>query len=339
MTFNDFDFTVPAGLIAQNPLKERDASRLLQVRGDEFIDHQFTHLAHLISEKDLLVLNNTRVLPARLFGRKKSGGKVEILFERKVDDRRFLAQLKFNGTIRPGTELLVGNNENLVVLDRQSQFFLIRSSKPIMEILDTLGSVPLPPYIKRESVSEDQKRYQTIYALNPGAVAAPTAGLHLTDGLLQKIKSSGIGVGFLTLHVGAGTFLPVRKEQLETKKLHKEQFIVNADLCEQIKKVKSNQGRVIAVGTTVVRALESLGQQGKIEPIEGETDIFITPGFKFKVVDAMVTNFHLPGSSLIMLVSAFAGRETILKSYRHAIKNNYRFFSYGDAMFLEKQTQ
>lgn len=330
---------MPAHLIAQNPLKERDASRLLQVRDDEFIDHQFTHLAHLINENDLLVLNNTRVLPARLFGRKKSGGKVEILFERKVDDCRFLAQLKFNGNIRPDTELLVGNTENLVVLDRQSQFFLLRSSKPIMEILDTLGSVPLPPYIKRESVSEDQKRYQTIYALNPGAVAAPTAGLHLTDGLLQKIKSSGIGVGFLTLHVGAGTFLPVRKEQLETKKLHKEQFIVNADLCEQIKKVKSNQGRVIAVGTTVVRALESLGQQGKIEPIEGETDIFITPGFKFKVVDAMVTNFHLPGSSLIMLVSAFAGRETILKSYRHAIKNNYRFFSYGDAMFLEKQTQ
>jgi S-adenosylmethionine:tRNA ribosyltransferase-isomerase len=208
-----------------------------------------------------------------------------------------------------------------------------------MEILNNSGSVPLPPYIKRESLLADEKRYQTIFASESGAVAAPTAGLHFTDSLLEEISSNGIEIGYLTLHVGAGTFMPLREEQLETKKLHKEQFIIDRILCEKIDKARSNQGRVIAVGTTVVRALESIAKQGQIEAFQGETDIFITPGFEFKVIDAMVTNFHLPESSLIMLVSAFAGAQTILKSYQHAINSGYRFYSYGDAMFLEKQRQ
>ena len=285
------------------------------------------------------VLNNTRVVKARLLARKRSGGKAEVLFERMIDESTFIGQIKFSGKLRPGSELLVGNNKNLEVVDRKGHFFLMRANKPIMEILDTLGLVPLTPYIKRESVSEDQKRYQTIFASESGAVAAPTAGLHFTKSLLEEISDNGIEIGYLTLHVGAGTFMPLREQQIETKKLHKEQFIIDASLCEQINRTRSNNGRIIAIGTTVVRAIESLANKGEIKPFQGETDIFITPGFEFKVIDAMVTNFHLPESSLIMLVSAFAGTQTILKSYQHAIKNDYRFYSYGDAMFLEKQRQ
>ncbi len=339
MEIKDFQFSVPEHLIAQNPLEERDASRLLHVQDTRLKDHQFTELKNILRENDLLILNNTRVVKARLLGRKTSGGRVEILFERSIDESTFIGQIKFSGKLRPGSELLVGNNENLEVLERQGHFFLLRSDKPIMEILDNSGSVPLPPYIKRDSVPVDEKRYQTIFASESGAVAAPTAGLHFTDSLLEEISSNGIDIGYLTLHVGAGTFMPLREEQLETKKLHKEQFMIDRILCKKIDKAKSNQGRIIAVGTTVVRALESIAQEGRIEAFQGETDIFITPGFEFKVIDAMVTNFHLPESSLIMLVSAFAGTQTILKSYQHAINSDYRFYSYGDAMFLEKQRQ
>ena len=339
MEIKDFQFSVPKHLIAQNPLEERDASRLLHVQDSQLKDHQFTDLKNLLRENDLLILNNTRVVKARLLGRKTSGGRVEILFERSIDESTFIGQIKFSGKLRPGSELIVGNNEDLEVLERQGHFFLLRSDKPIMEILDNSGSVPLPPYIKRDSMPVDEKRYQTIFASESGAVAAPTAGLHFTDSLLEEISSNGIDIGYLTLHVGAGTFMPLREEQLETKKLHKEQFMIDRILCKKIDKAKSNQGRIIAVGTTVVRALESIAQEGRIEAFQGETDIFITPGFEFKVIDAMVTNFHLPESSLIMLVSAFAGEQTILKSYQHAINNEYRFYSYGDAMFLEKQRQ
>ena len=339
MEIKDFQFSVPKHLIAQNPLEERDTSRLLHVQDTRLKDHQFTDLKNLLRENDLLILNNTRVVKARLLGRKKSGGRVEILFERSIDESTFIGQIKFSGKLRPGSELIVGNNEDLEVLERQGHFFLLRSDKPIMEILDNSGSVPLPPYIKRDSMPVDEKRYQTIFASESGAVAAPTAGLHFTDSLLEDISSNGIDIGYLTLHVGAGTFMPLREEQLETKKLHKEQFMIDRILCKKIDKAKSNQGRIIAVGTTVVRALESIAQQGRIEAFQGETDIFITPGFEFKVIDAMVTNFHLPESSLIMLVSAFAGTQTILKSYQHAINSDYRFYSYGDAMFLEKQRQ
>lgn len=339
MEIKDFQFSVPKHLIAQNPLEERDTSRLLHVQDTRLKDHQFTDLKNLLRENDLLILNNTRVVKARLLGRKTSGGRVEILFERSIDESTFISQIKFSGKLRPGSELIVGNNEDLEVLERRGHFFLLRSEKPIMEILDNSGSVPLPPYIKRDSMPVDEKRYQTIFASESGAVAAPTAGLHFTDSLLEEISSNGIDIGYLTLHVGAGTFMPLREEQLETKKLHKEQFMIDRILCKKIDKAKSNQGRIIAVGTTVVRALESIAQQGKIEAFQGETDIFITPGFEFKVIDAMVTNFHLPESSLIMLVSAFAGTQTILKSYQHAINSDYRFYSYGDAMFLEKQRQ
>ena len=339
MEIKDFQFSVPKHLIAQNPLEERDTSRLLHVQDTRLKDHQFTDLKNLLRENDLLILNNTRVVKARLLGRKKSGGRVEILFERSIDESTFIGQIKFSGKLRPGSELIVGNNEDLEVLERQGHFFLLRSDKPIMEILDNSGSVPLPPYIKRDSMPVDEKRYQTIFASESGAVAAPTAGLHFTDSLLEEISSNGIDIGYLTLHVGAGTFMPLREEQLETKTLHKEKFIIDQILCKKIDKAKSNQGRIIAVGTTVVRALESIAQQGRIEAFQGETDIFITPGFEFKVIDAMVTNFHLPESSLIMLVSAFAGTQTILKSYQHAINSDYRFYSYGDAMFLEKQRQ
>ncbi len=339
MEIKDFQFSVPKHLIAQNPLEERDTSRLLHVQDTRLKDHQFTDLKNLLRENDLLILNNTRVVKARLLGRKTSGGRVEILFERSIDESTFIGQIKFSGKLRPGSELIVGNNEDLEVLERRGHFFLLRSDKPIMEILDNSGSVPLPPYIKRDSMPVDEKRYQTIFASESGAVAAPTAGLHFTDSLLEDISSNGIDIGYLTLHVGAGTFMPLREEQLETKKLHKEQFMIDRILCKKIDKAKSNQGRIIAVGTTVVRALESIAQQGRIEAFQGETDIFITPGFEFKVIDAMVTNFHLPESSLIMLVSAFAGTQTILKSYQHAINSDYRFYSYGDAMFLEKQRQ
>ena len=339
MEIKDFQFSVPKHLIAQNPLEERDTSRLLHVQDTRLKDHQFTDLKNLLRENDLLILNNTRVVKARLLGRKTSGGRVEILFERSIDESTFIGQIKFSGKLRPGSELIVGNNEDLEVLERRGHFFLLRSEKPIMEILDNSGSVPLPPYIKRDSMPVDEKRYQTIFASESGAVAAPTAGLHFTDSLLEEISSNGIDIGYLTLHVGAGTFMPLREEQLETKKLHKEQFMIDRILCKKIDKAKSNQGRIIAVGTTVVRALESIAQEGRIEAFQGETDIFITPGFEFKVIDAMVTNFHLPESSLIMLVSAFAGTQTILKSYQHAINSDYRFYSYGDAMFLEKQRQ
>ena len=339
MEIKDFQFSVPKHLIAQNPLEERDTSRLLHVQDTRLKDHQFTDLKNLLRENDLLILNNTRVVKARLLGRKTSGGRVEILFERSIDESTFIGQIKFSGKLRPGSELIVGNNEDLEVLERRGHFFLLRSDKPIMEILDNSGSVPLPPYIKRDSMPVDEKRYQTIFASESGAVAAPTAGLHFTDSLLEDISSNGIDIGYLTLHVGAGTFMPLREEQLETKKLHKEQFMIDRILCKKIDKAKSNQGRIIAVGTTVVRALESIAQEGRIEAFQGETDIFIAPGFEFKVIDAMVTNFHLPESSLIMLVSAFAGTQTILKSYQHAINSDYRFYSYGDAMFLEKQRQ
>ena len=339
MEIKDFQFSVPKHLIAQNPLEERDASRLLHVQDTRLKDHQFTDLKNLLRENDLLILNNTRVVKARLLGRKISGGRVEILFERSIDESTFIGQIKFSGKLRPGSELIVGNNEDLEVLERRGHFFLLRSEKPIMEILDNSGSVPLPPYIKRDSMPVDEKRYQTVFASESGAVAAPTAGLHFTDSLLEDISSNGIDIGYLTLHVGAGTFMPLREEQLETKTLHKEQFMIDQILCKKIDKAKSNQGRIIAVGTTVVRALESIAQQGKIEAFQGETDIFIAPGFEFKVIDAMVTNFHLPESSLIMLFSAFAGTLTILKSYQHAINSDYRFYSYGDAMFLEKQRQ
>jgi S-adenosylmethionine:tRNA ribosyltransferase-isomerase len=333
---SDFNIDIPIESIAQTPLKDRSSSKLLHLKGDVIDDQNFSDIPQLLKKHDLLILNNTKVLPARLFGNKVSGGKVEIFFERLLSEMSFLAQLKFSGKVHIGTEIIINDDIVLKVKKREQQFFTIMSNSPVMDILYSDGLTPLPPYIKRGPNEEDRNRYQTVFAKKEGAVAAPTAGLHFTNDILDEIKEKGISIGELTLHVGAGTFAPLRDEQIESKKLHEEYFEVDQKLCEQIKAAKANDGRIIAVGTTVVRALESLMQKNGIEPINDKTDIFITPGFNFELVDAMITNFHLPESSLIMLVSAFAGRETILKSYQHAVDNGYRFYSYGDSMFIDR---
>lgn len=332
---SDFNIDIPIESIAQTPLKDRSSSKLLHLKGDVIDDQNFSDIPQLLKKHDLLILNNTKVLPARLFGNKLSGGKVEIFFERLLSEMSFLAQLKFSGKVHIGTEIIINDDIVLKIKKREQQFFTIMSNSPVMDILYSDGLTPLPPYIKRGPNEEDRNRYQTVFAKKEGAVAAPTAGLHFTNDILDEIKEKGISIGELTLHVGAGTFAPLRDEQIESKKLHEEYFEVDQKLCEQIKAAKANDGRIIAVGTTVVRALESLMQKNGIEPINDKTDIFITPGFNFELVDAMITNFHLPESSLIMLVSAFAGRETILKSYQHAVDNGYRFYSYGDSMFID----
>lgn len=333
---SDFNIDIPIESIAQTPLKDRSSSKLLHLKGDVIDDQNFSDIPQLLKKHDLLILNNTKVLPARLFGNKVSGGKVEIFFERLLSEMSFLAQLKFSGKVHIGTEIIINDDIVLKVKKREQQFFTIMSNSPVMDILYSDGLTPLPPYIKRGPNEEDRNRYQTVFAKKEGAVAAPTAGLHFTNDILDEIKEKGISIGELTLHVGAGTFAPLRDEQIESKKLHEEYFEVDQKLCEQIKAAKANDGRIIAVGTTVVRALESLMQKNGIQPINDKTDIFITPGFNFELVDAMLTNFHLPESSLIMLVSAFAGRETILKSYQHAVDNGYRFYSYGDSMFIDR---
>ena len=333
---SDFNIDIPTESIAQTPLKDRSSSKLLHLKGDVIDDQNFSDIPQLLKKHDLLILNNTKVLPARLFGNKVSGGKVEIFFERLLSEMSFLAQLKFSGKVHIGTEIIINDDIVLKVKKREQQFFTIMSNSPVMDILYSDGLTPLPPYIKRGPNEEDRNRYQTVFAKKEGAVAAPTAGLHFTNDILDEIREKGISIGELTLHVGAGTFAPLRDEQIESKKLHEEYFEVDQKLCEQIKAAKANDGRIIAVGTTVVRALESLMQKNGIEPINDKTDIFITPGFNFELVDAMITNFHLPESSLIMLVSAFAGRETILKSYQHAVDNGYRFYSYGDSMFIDR---
>ena len=333
---SDFNIDIPIESIAQTPLKDRSSSKLLHLKGDVIDDQKFSDIPQLLKKHDLLILNNTKVLPARLFGNKVSGGKVEIFFERLLSEMSFLAQLKFSGKVHIGTEIIINDDIVLKIKKREQQFFTIMSNSPVMDILYSDGLTPLPPYIKRGPNEEDRNRYQTVFAKKEGAVAAPTAGLHFTNDILNEIREKGISIGELTLHVGAGTFAPLRYEQIESKKLHEEYFEVDQKLCEQIKAAKANDGRIIAVGTTVVRALESLMQKNGIEPINDKTDIFITPGFNFELVDAMITNFHLPESSLIMLVSAFAGRETILKSYQHAVDNGYRFYSYGDSMFIDR---
>mgnify|MGYP003322258197 FL=1 len=333
---SDFRINIPSESIAQTPLKDRSSSRLMHLEHDSINDLTFSDLPQMLRKNDLLILNNTKVLPARLLGKKESGGKVEIFFERLLTDLSFLAQLKFSGKIHLGTRIVINEEVFLKIEARENQFFTISTETSVMKILNSNGLTPLPPYIKRIPNKDDRRRYQTVFAKREGAVAAPTAGLHFTPDVLNEIRNKGVEIGELTLHVGAGTFAPLRAEQIKSRKLHQEYFEIDQALCDQIKIAKSNGGRVIAVGTTVVRALESLMQENGIEPMSGLTDIFIVPGFDFQLVDAMVTNFHLPESSLIMLVSAFAGKERILKSYQHAVDNGYRFYSYGDSMFLEK---
>lgn len=332
-----FHYDLPDELIAQQPTLERGASRLLALGpGDERRDLQFAALAQLLRDGDLLVANDTRVLPGRLHGRKSSGGRVELLLERILAADTALVQLRSSHPPKPGSQLEFDGDVRAEMVARREEFFVLRFSRPVAEVLETLGHVPLPPYIRRPDAAADRERYQTVFARERGAVAAPTAGLHFDAPLLEALAALGVELSTLTLHVGAGTFAPLRPHQLKTGRLHGEQLAVGAELCDAVARCRARGGRVVAVGTTVVRGLETAGESGTLRPFHGETDLFIRPGFNFRVVDALVTNFHLPESSLLMLVCAFGGRERVLAAYAHAVAARYRFFSYGDAMFLER---
>lgn len=340
MKTSDFRFDLPEELIAQYPSEQRSASRLLALSGTDgaLQDLQFTDLMTLLEPDDLLVFNNTRVMPARLLGQKDTGGRVEVLVERVLDHERVLAHVRSSKSPSAGRKLILEEQLEVEVLGRQDALFELRflDSQSVVETLEAIGRLPLPPYIEREVDRADLERYQTVYAQNTGAVAAPTAGLHFDEAMLERLEQAGIETAALTLHVGAGTFQPVRVEDIRSHQMHSEVIEVSEQVCKQVKATRARGGRVIAVGTTSVRALESASQSGEIAPFEGETDIFIYPGYEFRSVDAMVTNFHLSESTLLMLVSAFAGREHILNAYQHAIEQRYRFFSYGDAMFITR---
>jgi S-adenosylmethionine:tRNA ribosyltransferase-isomerase len=335
---SDFHFDLPPELIAQVPLPARSASRLLVVDAAtrRFEDRRFTDIAELLDPGDLLVFNDTRVLPARLFGRKDSGGAVEILIERITGAHEARAQLGVSKKPKAGGRIFLHDGSAISVLGRDGEFFLLRfdTVEPVEKLLLRLGRMPLPPYIGRAAERVDEERYQTVFAREAGAVAAPTAGLHFDEPLLQALRARGIESGYVTLHVGAGTFQPVRAERIEDHTMHREWLNVGAELVEKIRRARERGARVVAVGTTVVRALESSLRDGVVAPFAGETQIFIFPGYRISSVDALVTNFHLPESTLLMLVSAFAGRELMLDAYRHAVEQRYRFFSYGDAMLL-----
>jgi S-adenosylmethionine:tRNA ribosyltransferase-isomerase len=337
MQRTDFYFDLPEQLIAQYPLDSRTDSRLLYMKSNGQVeDRYFRDLPNLLLPGDLLVFNDTRVIPARLFGHKASGGKIEILIERVLDNQKVLAQLRASKAPKEGSYLYLEGNVKVIVLQRIDNFFELQfdDSRLVYDILQAIGHIPLPPYIKRADMAKDSARYQTVYAKHPGAIAAPTAGLHFDKTLLEQIEQKGVKKAFLTLHVGAGTFAPVRVNDIQQHTMHAEHLHVSASLCEQIKTTRSGGGRVIAVGTTSVRALETASVTGIIQPYDGETRLFITPGYRFRSVDGLVTNFHLPESTLLMLVCAFAGQEPVLAAYQHAVAQQYRFFSYGDAMFL-----
>ena len=343
MKKSDFHYDLPRELIAQAPLAQRSASRLLVVDAARraFADRQFTDLADYLRAGDLLVLNDTRVLHARLYGRKETGGAVEILIERVTGAHEALAQLGVSKKPREGSRIVLGDHSTVLVLGREGEFYSLRfeSAEPLDKLLPRLGRMPLPPYIERESGAgeidaDDEIRYQTVFASKPGAVAAPTAGLHFDAPLLDALRERGIDFGYVTLHVGAGTFQPVRRDSLEEHVMHREWLNVGAELVEKMRRTRARGGRVVAVGTTVVRALESAKHNGVVEPFAGETQIFIFPGYQITSIDALITNFHLPESTLLMLVSAYAGRELMLDAYRHAVERRYRFFSYGDAMLI-----
>ena len=337
----DFDYFLPEQLIAQKPLKQRQSSRLLVLNPQQqaIDDGVFAHLEAHVKTGDLLVLNDTRVFPARLFGHKETGGKIEVLVERLIDDSTLLAHVRSSKSPKADTKLILEGHIECFVTGRQGEFFVLQqnSQSDWLSLLQQYGHMPLPPYIQRADEENDRERYQTVFAQKPGAVAAPTAGLHFDEVMLQKLKDKGINIAFVTLHVGAGTFQPVRVDDVENHIMHAELVEVSQQVIEQVAQTKAAGGRVVAIGTTVVRSLESAAQHGTLEPFSGDTRLFITPGFEFKVVDAMLTNFHLPRSTLLMLVSAFAGKGFMLKAYRHAVEQKYRFFSYGDAMFIKNK--
>jgi len=338
MRRSDFHYELPEELIAQRPAAERSASRLLHLPATGAPqDLAMRDLPTLLAPGDLLIFNDTRVIPARLFGRKESGGRVEILVERVIDDRELVAQLGFSKTPKPGSKIIV-DDDAFTVLGRDDDLFRLRyeGEGSAMTFLERAGRTPLPPYIHHSPDDQDAERYQTLFAKQPGAVAAPTAGLHFDEPLLGALRDRGVNVGTLTLHVGAGTFQPIRVDDLSQHRMHAERYQISATLCDAIAATKAAGRRVVAVGTTVTRALESAAQRGDLAPQSSETRLFITPGFEFRVVDALVTNFHLPESTLLMLVCAFGGKERMLDAYRHAVRQRYRFFSYGDAMLVER---
>ena len=340
LTLADFDFDLPRDLIAQHPLEHRAASRLLRV-GSELADRSFSDLEHLLRPDDLLVFNDTRVINARLRGRKASGGKVEVLIERVVEPTVAWALVRTSHVPTPGTRFVFNEKLSAVVETRRDDFFVLRFNCDVLDALATYGSVPLPPYIEHAADAVDACRYQTVYAARPGAVAAPTAGLHFTEELLNRLRQRGVEFAHLTLHVGAGTFQPVRTVRIDAHRMHSEHYEISDTTAQAINDARSAGRRVVAVGTTTLRALESAAcndgsSESQVKPGAHETNLFIKPGFRFRVVDVLITNFHVPKSTLLILVSAFAGVERIRTAYAHAIKQRYRFFSYGDSMLLER---
>lgn len=337
MQVADFDFDLPEELIAQFPPAVRGDSRLLHVTASGTLhDRRFHDLPTLLRPHDLLVMNDTRVIKARLFGRKDTGGKVEVLVERVLGDLEALAFIRASHAPQPGARILLADELAVDVLARQDDLTRLRFPRPVLDVLDAFGRLPLPPYIAHTPTTEDEARYQTVYADQPGAVAAPTAGLHFDDAMLDTLREHSIRTAQVTLHVGAGTFQPVRVDAVADHRMHSERYTIPQATVDAIRQTRDRGGRVVAVGTTSLRALEAAAQAGELRAGSDETDIFITPGYRFRVVDALVTNFHLPRSTLLMLVSAFAGIGAIRAAYAHAIQAHYRFFSYGDAMFLEK---
>jgi len=337
MKRTDFSYELPPELVAQAPLAVRSASRLLHVarHGGELADRYFADLPALLRAGDLLVFNNTQVIPARLFARKASGGRAEVLLERLLGPRECLAQVRASKSPAAGGVLLLEDGSELRVLGREREFFRLRTrGADLMELLTRLGHMPLPPYIRRPDSERDRRRYQTVYAEVPGAVAAPTAGLHFDDALLGQLHDHGVRSTFVTLHVGAGTFQPVRVDDIREHRMHAEWLQVPMAVCDAVAECRARGGRVVAVGTTAVRSLETAAQGGSLKPFAGESRIFIYPPYEFRAVDALITNFHLPESTLLMLVSAFAGHERTLAAYRHAVRKRYRFYSYGDAMLV-----
>ncbi|WP_455221557.1 tRNA preQ1(34) S-adenosylmethionine ribosyltransferase-isomerase QueA [Kaarinaea lacus] len=340
MRRSDFHFDLPPELIAQYPLESRTASRLLCLDGKSgaLSDRTFNDLPDLLQSGDLLVFNNTRVIPARLFGCKESGGKVEVLIERLMEGNQILAHVRASKSPKPGTIIVINDDFQLTVMARHQDLFILvcQSHTPLRQLLEQYGHIPLPPYINREDDKADVNRYQTVYAQKEGAVAAPTAGLHFDEAMIDKLRDQGVNMAFITLHVGSGTFQPMRVDNIQDHEMHSEYVEVSEEVCEQIRQTRKDGGRVIAVGTTSLRGLEAAAKDGDIHPYQGETNIFIYPGIPIRMVDILITNFHLPESTLLMLVCAFAGKQHIFSAYSHAVEQGYRFFSYGDAMFIAR---
>lgn len=339
LTLEDFDYLLPPELIAQAALPDRGASRLLHVQGGGLVDRVFRDLPTLLREHDLLVFNDSRVLHARLFGQKETGGQVEVMVERPLGDHEVLAMIRASKSPKPGTRLRLADAFEAEVLGRVGEFFHLRfpADDTAVNYIERFGKLPLPPYIERSAAEADEARYQTVYARELGSVAAPTAGLHFDEALFAALDARGVRRAFVTLHVGAGTFQPVRENDLSRHQMHREWYCVPPEAVEAVAQARARGGRVISVGTTALRALESAAQHGELRAGCEETGIFITPGYRFRVIDALITNFHLPKSTLLMLVSALAGMETIREAYAHGVAQRYRFFSYGDAMFLDVQ--